>query len=157
MYRTESRNRKTKYLQASVLACTLVLTCLTAASTQMMRMSNNYTPGDGGGGEDTTLSPTTTSSVNYETKARYLRATGYLQLRKLQHALLDVQYISSSQEARGITTYRATTSNNSSIITSSSIHRLKREIQNQIAQRKQLNKQLTKDMCQCLQEATKNL
>lgn len=128
-------DKMTKYLQASVLACTLALSCLTA--------NNCY-------GDDTTPSgstATTNTTLDLERKGRFLRATAYLQLRKLHHAMSDVQYI-LSQETKAV---------NNLTIPSASFERLRKEIHNQIVQKKQLNKQLTKDMCQWLQEATKNM
>ncbi len=127
--------RKTKYLQASVLACTLALSCLLITSNYDHDVNHS------------SCTITTNTTIDLERKARFLRATAYLQLRKLHHAMLDVQYI-LSQETKVA---------NNRAIPSINFERLKKEIHNQIAQKKQLNKQLTKDMCQWLQEATKNM
>jgi len=127
--------RKTKYLQASVLACTLALSCLLITSNYDHDINHS------------SCTITTNTTIDLERKARFLRATAYLQLRKLHHAMLDVQYI-LSQETKVA---------NNRAIPSINFERLKKEIHNQIAQKKQLNKQLTKDMCQWLQEATKNM
>jgi hypothetical protein len=126
--------RMTKYLQASVLACTLALSCLIASNYDDDINHRGYTI-------------TTSTTIDLERKARFLRASAYLQLHKLHHAMLDVQYV-LSKEAKV---------ENNRAIPSTNFERLKREIHYQIVQKKQLNKQLTKDMCQWLQEATKNM
>ena len=67
-----SHDRK-RYYQASVLSCSLALSCAT-----YYNLSNKDSM--------------STNSAEYECKARYLRATSYLSLGKFQHAISDVKY-----------------------------------------------------------------
>jgi len=115
-----TRDRK-RYYQASVLSCSLALSCAT-----YYKLCKKDTM--------------STNSVEYECKARYLRATSYLFLGKFQHAMSDVKY--------------CLTRINKDEIKQHKFRKLMKDIQaSETAQKKQ-NKKLAKDVCSWVSQVT---